>query len=500
MHRRPVALVAVVLAALLALTACRPVGTSSAGGPTILRIGASVEPTTLDGQANNAAAIPQVLLYNVYQTLVKMDGDGKLVPSLATTYEVSTDRLVYTFKLDPTARFSSGNKVTAADVVASLDRVRHNAENKVLATQMSVVADLKAPSEDTVVVRLARPSNMWLYDISSTAGMVVELKAGVNLAEATAGSGPYRLKEWRRGSSITLERNPSYGGAKPHYDEVTFRYFTDATALNNAMASGDLDIISNVQAPQSISQFSDASRFTVIEGTTNGEVVLGLNNTAGPLANVKVRQAISYAIDRKALLETVWNGKGTLIGSMVPPTDPWYEDLSNVYPYDVAKAKELLAASGVSGPITLRLRVPNLAYATSSAQFIASSLKEVGIQVTVDTLEFPARWLDQVYAKGDYDMTIVAHVEPRDIVNYANPAYYWHYRNPEFAKLVEEADAGTPEVQVAKLKQAAKLLSTDAASVWLFLLPNLIVTKTGITGVNKNLTSLSFDVTGVSTR
>lgn len=94
------------------------------------------------------------------------------------------------------------------------------------------------------------------------------------------------------------------------------------------MLSGDLDVISNLQAPDSLPQFADPSRFTVTKGTTNGEVVLGLNHKSKALANLKVRQALTAAIDRRALLDTVWNGEGTLIGSMAVPTDPWYEDLS----------------------------------------------------------------------------------------------------------------------------------------------------------------------------
>ena len=246
-------------------------------------------------------------------------------------------------------------------------------------------------------------------------------------------------------------------------------------------------------------QFSDTSRFKVLEGTSNGEVVLGFNHSNEALSNLKVRQAINHAIDRKALMDSAWGGKGTLIGSMVPPTDPWYEDLSNTYPYDPAKAKQLLEEAGYASGLTLRLRVPNLPYGPPIARIVAAQLREVGIEVSVDELEF-STWLEQVYKQHDYDMTVVAHVEPWDISSFANPEYYWRYNNQQFTELINKADAAsTSKEQEATLKQAAKVLADDAAADWLFLLPNLVVTTTEISGVATNTTGLSFDLTHVAT-
>jgi peptide/nickel transport system substrate-binding protein len=270
--------------------------------------------------------------------------------------------------------------------------------------------------------------------------------------------------------------------------------------MNTAMLSGQLDIISNLTVPQAIEQFADETAYTVHEGTTDGEVVLGFNHRTPALQDLRVRQAINHAIDREALIDAAWGGKGTLIGSMVPPTDPWYEDLSDTYPYDPEKAKALLAEAGMASGLSLRLRVPNLPYGPPAGRFIAAQLEEVGIDVVLDELEFPARWLDLVYTKFDYDMTIVAHVEPRDLEAFANPDYYWGYDNPEFQRLIEEADAGSPEEQVTKLQEAARLLADDAAADWLFLLPNIIVTTPDISGIQANQVSLAFDLTTIAAR
>jgi peptide/nickel transport system substrate-binding protein len=238
----------------------------------------------------------------------------------------------------------------------------------------------------------------------------------------------------------------------------------------------------------------------VITGITNGEIVMGFNHQTEALKSLQVRQAINYAIDRNALLNSVWGGKGILIGSMAVPTDSWYQDLSQTYPFDPDKAKQLLVDAGYADGLTLRLRVPTLPYATDAAQFIASQLKDVGITATIDELEFPARWIDEVMVNSNYDMTIVAHVEPRDIVKWADPDYYWHYNNPEFQKLVAEADQAPASDEAALMQQAAKILADDAAADFLWLLPSLKVATLDITGIPENTVSLSFDLSTIASK
>ncbi|MFX4272983.1 ABC transporter substrate-binding protein [Propionibacteriaceae bacterium Y1685] len=486
-------IVAVLLGALMVLVAgCTP---QPEAPSTEMIIGATAQPPSMDPVTSDSAAIPQVLLYNVYETLIKIDNDGQMQPLVAKQWQVSDDRLTYTFTLDERATFADGRKVTAADVVWNIERVQKQG-TPVLKNQLKPVTSAQATDEQTVVVTLSAPSNAWLYSMTSTAGMIIDPKAS-DLAARPAGTGPYTLSSWSKGADLVLGQRDNYWGTKPYATKVTFRYFSDPNAMNASMLSGGLDVISNLQAPQALPQFGDTARFQVIEGTTQGEVVMGFNHQTPALKDKRIRQAINHAIDREALLKTVWGGKGTLIGSMVPPTDPWYEDLSDTYPYDPEKAKQLIAESGQSD-ITLRLRVPTLPYATASAQFIASQLGEVGISVVIDELEFPARWLDLVLTKADYDMTIVSHVEPRDIVKWGDPKYYWRYDNAEVGTLLASADSGTEAEQIEDMKKVAKILADDAVADFLFLLPNLVIAKPDITGMPQNASTLSFDLTGIS--
>jgi peptide/nickel transport system substrate-binding protein len=447
--------------------------------------------------AQTGAAIPQVLLYNVYEGLVRINAEsGEVEPLLASEWTVSDDGTVYTFKLQEGVTFHDGQPLTAQDVVWSFQRVTAEGSTNPFKTQMAVVSSVEAPDDKTVVVTLSRPSNLWLLDIAGQVGIV--LKEGAqNLESAPNGTGPFRFEEWNRGNSITLVRNDEYWGEPAKVDEAVFRYITDPNALNNAMLSGQLDILTNVQAPQLLQVFEGNDQFEVVEGTTNGEIVLGMNSSKGPFADVRVRQAVRHAIDHQALVDTVWSGHGTLIGSMVPPTDPWYEDLAGEFEYDPERAEQLLAEAGYPDGFTVTMDVPPPGYARSSAQFVASQLAEVGITVQQSNLEFP-QWLDKVLAQANYDMTIIAHVEARDFVRYGQPQYYWRYNNPTVAQLIQEGDAAQDESERnAKFSEAMRIVSEEAASDWLFLLPNLEVIAQGVEGFPADALTLSFDLTKV---
>lgn len=494
--------VAATTAAMLLLAACSagsgPGKDAGEGGEDTtddqLTIGLAAEPANLDFTTTDGAAVPQALLYNVYEGLVQVDQDGEIQPALAESWEVSEDGKTYTFKLVEGATFSNDEEFTAEDAKFSIERVKSDWTISLKAA-MDVVDKVEAPSPTELVVTLSQPSRDWLYRMTTRIGAMFDESGVGDLANDPVGTGPYDVGNWTRGDSLTLTRNDDYWGEKPYFQSVTLKYFKDPTALNNALLSGTINVIGTVQTPESLEQFEDNDEYQVIEGTTNGEVVLSFNNETGPLKNLEVRQAVRYAIDHKALLDTCWAGRGELIGSMVPPTDPWYEDRTGDYEYDPEQAEQLLQQSGEPNP-TLRLRIPTLPYAVSCGTVVKSQLEQVGFNVTLDQLEFPAAWLQTVFTNADYDMSIVSHVEPRDMAAvFGDPKYYTRYGKPEFADLIAQADQGTEEEQVQYMKEAAQMLSEDAAADWLFLLPNLIVADADVTGLPENAISESFDVT-----
>ena len=499
------------LAALaLAVTACTagsstapaPAGSSAttAGGSSDrITLGLVAEPASLDFTKSDGAAIPQALLVNVYEGLVKLDQDGKIVPALATSWKVSDENKTYTFELTDKAKFTNGTAFTAAAAVFPINRVNPDWTPSPKAA-MGVVAEAKAISPTQLQVTLSAPSNDWLYRMTTHLGAMFSATGVDDLANKPIGTGPYTFTSWNRGDSITLTRNEAYWGTKPHYQSVVLKYFKDPTALNNALITNAINVVTTVQAPEALGQFTGNSKYQVIEGTTNGEVLLSFNNANEIFKDKRVRQAIRHAIDHKALMETCWAGKGTLIGSFVPPTDPWYEDLTGVTPFNKATATSLLTQAGKLGA-TLRLRVPTLPYAVSCGQVVKAQLEAVGLKVTLDQLEFPATWLEQVFRGGDFDMSIIAHVEPRDLkAVFGNPAYYTKYGTPEIQGLLKAADEGSVDEQTAKLKQVGRLLAEDAAGDVLFLLPNLMVADAGITGLPQNAIAVAFDLSKLGKR
>lgn len=474
-------------------------GTSGAAAPAPLVVGLTAEPASLDFTTTDGAAIPEALLYNVIETLVKVDaGSGDVVPLLAKEYEVSDDRRTYTFTLQEGVTFSNGDAFDSEDVKFSIERVKSDAWTISLKKGMDVVESVEAPSPTEVVVTLKEPNNDWLYRMTTRIGAMFSSTGVDDLANAPIGTGPFQVDSLTRGDNLRLTARDDYWGEEPGVSEITFRYFDDATALTNALVSGGIDVIGNLQTPEALDRFKTEDKFKVIEGTTNGELVLSMNNARPPFDKPELRKAVQYALDRQAIMDTTYAGRGQLIGSMVPPTDPWFDEkLTSLYPNDPAKAKELVAASGVSNP-KIAFKIPNLPYAVTAAQVVKSQLAEVGVTADIEVLEFPARWLDVVFKQNDYDMSIISHVEPRDMAIFADPTYYFGYGNSEYGDLLKRASAATEEEGNELRREAAELLARDAAAAWLFVLPNLIVAEQDIQGLPQNRISESLDLTGVS--
>ena len=465
--------------------------TTPGGSDETVRVGLVAEPASLDFTTSGGAAIPQVMMDNVYETLVTID-EGEIVPALAESWEVSEDRTTYTFTLQEGVTFSNGADFTAEDAKFSIERVSTDAWTNGLAAKLDVVESVEAPDDTTVVVTLSRPSNEFLFSMTTLVGAMFDTEGVDDLANEPIGTGPFVFESWDRGSMITLRRNDDYHGDAPYFRTVEMRYFRDGNALNNAMLTDAIDVVSTVQAPEALAEF-EGGAYQIIEGTTNGEVVLSMNQEEGnPLADLALRQAVRHAINHQSLMDTCWAGKGSLIGSMAPPTDPWYEDRTGDYPFDQDRARELIEEAGAQDT-TLRLRIPTLPYAVSCGTVVESMLEEVGLDVTIDELEFPSAWLETVYTNKDYDMSIVAHVEARDMATvFGNPDYYTTYGTEELQALLEAADSGTEEEQVTQMQEAARLISEDAAADFLFLLPNLMVAEPDITGLPENILTESF--------
>lgn len=477
----------------------QPSGAASSGGTLV--IGSAVAPPSLDPTSNASAAIDEVFDYNVYQHLVELDPKGAVIPVLATNYKVSSDGLKYTFTIRSGVTFSNGDAMTAADVVYSLNRAVNPKSGYPYQALVADVSSVTSPDASTVVVNLSHPDNQFLYNLAAYSnGMVLDPTAVANIATAPVGTGPYMYKSQISNYDVVLAANPNYWGPKPGMSTVTFRYFSSASTMDSALQSGQIQVIDNLDNSQNVSQFKNNSAFKVIHGPTEGKIDLTLNNTAGPLKKLKVRQAITYATDKKAILKTVGAGYGTVIGSDQVPGDPWYTpSVNRAYSYNPKKAKKLLAEAGYKHGFSMTLTLPPYGYATTAGPLIQAELAAVGIKVTIKNIAW-ALWISKVFTDHNYQLTIIDQVEARDIGEYGNCAYYFNYAGcKQVGKMMNIATAATTtKKEVAEFRAIVRKISADAANNWLYNPDQLTVAKKDIVGLPGSGLTESFNLSYVS--
>jgi len=437
-------------------------------------IGTQLEPPVLDPTANPAAAISEMLYANVYEGLVQFAADGGVRPMLALSWDISDDGLTYVFHLKGGVRFHDGAAFDAAAAKFSLDRILAPGSINPQRSRLRAIRAVEVVDPATLRLVLSRRSGGLLQSLAFGSAVMLS-PASADNAVQPIGTGPFRFLRWRRGDSVTLERNPDFQGPPAALSQVTFKFITDPTAAFAALMAGDVDAFSNYPAPESFAQFAVDRRFEVFTGTTEMETVLGLNERVAPLSNVLVRRAISHALDRRAIIDGAMFGYGTPIGSHFPPRNPAYVDLTGMYRHDTRKARELLTQAGYPDGFSLTLKLPPPSYARRSGEIVAAQLAQIGIRVKIENLEW-AQWLDQVYTRHDFDMSIVGHAEPLDYDIYARDDYYFGYSNPEFKALIAALDDSVDAAARKDLLQRIqRKLATDAVNGFLFQYPRLDV-------------------------
>lgn len=486
---------------ILLLTACNAGSTATSigriSGPDSIVVGTTTAPDSLDFTTTGGAAIPQALMSNVYEGLVRIDESGEVTPQLATSWEVSDDGLEYLFQLREEVFFSNGDPFNAESAKFSIDHVQTGWSNG-LAAQMDVVADTEVLDEFTLRVTLEHPSNDWLWSMGTLIGAMMTPAGIGTLATEPVGTGPYEVAQWAVSESITFRANPDYWGDPPAAGTAAIRYFADATATTNALQSGDVDVVWAMPAPELLDNLPE--RYRVEVGTTNGELLLSMNNNAAPFDDPKVRQAVMYGVDRQAIINLVYEGYGTDTGGApVPPTDPWFEE-KDFYPFDPAKARRLLAAAGLGEKEKkITISVPTLPYAAATAEVLYSQLRDIGFEVSLKSSEFPAVWLAEVMSDQDYQMSLIAHVEARDIpVLFGNPDYYLGFDSPEVREELALAAGGPATEQVAHMRAAVAGIMSQAGANTLLNVPNIVLIAPGVTGVEADVVTDALPLAGIS--
>ena len=446
-------------------------------------IGMTLEPPGLDPTAGAASAIAEIVQYNILETLTKINADGKVTPLLAESWEISPDLKTYTFKLRRGVSFQNGEPFNANTVKFAFDRAggvkSTNKDKRIFANLSTQVID------DYTVVLINKEIDPDLpFLLGQATAVIVEPKSADTNATRPVGTGPYQLDSWARGSSLVVSkwegfRNP--GEAKIR--KFTFRFISDNAAQAAALLAGDVDAFPRI-GTRVVPQFRANPQFQVILAGSRAKTILAINNKHKPLDDVRVRRAILAAIDRKAVIEGAADGFGVPIGSHYVPGAAGYIDTTGINPFDPEKGKRLLAEAGIKLPLELTMTVPPPPYARQGSEVIAAELARIGINVKIQNVEW-AQWLSNTYGgPHNFDLTIVSHVEPFDLGNYAKPDYYWGYDSKAFDTLYDKimTTAGTAE-RNKLLGDAQKMLATDAVNGFLYQPQFPVIARKAVRGL-----------------
>jgi ABC-type dipeptide/oligopeptide/nickel transport system permease component/ABC-type transport system substrate-binding protein len=457
-----------------------------------------LEPPNLDPTSGAAAAVDSIVYGNVFEGLTRITQSGDVVPALAESWDISADGLTYVFHLRRDVRFHDGTGFDASDVKYSLDRALAPDSTNAQKALLSAISQVDVADPFTVRLSLSRPSSLLPWILGWGDAVIVNPATADGNASAPVGTGPFRFSSWRRGVSVELQKNPDYWGIEPDVDRVVFRFIGDPAAAYASMKAGDIDAFPNYPAPENVAEFQADPAFKVVIGATAGKVIMAINNRAPPFDNRLVRRAISHAIDRDAIIDGALFGFGEPIGSHYTRQGQAYVDLTGRYPHDVELAKSLLAEAGYPDGFSATLRLPPRPYARRSGEVIAAQLARVGIALEIENLEW-AQWLDQVFSRREFDLTIIEHIEPMDFGIYARDDYYFGYADPDYKALVADFEVATEDaVKDGLLRSIQEKIADDAVNVFLVQSAQLGIWKSDLNGlwvdtpIPANIAALAF--------
>lgn len=454
--------------------------------PTRVVFSLSLEPGGLDPTIAPSASIGEVVHYNVLEGLVKINESGDVTPLLAKSWKVEANGSLYRFALHKNVRFHDEKPFDSEAVRFSFERaMAPGSTNKSKKALFDNIASIETPDPYTVVLHLRHADANTLFRLGEGPAVVLHPASAAQAVTAPIGTGPYRFESWKRGYAISLVKFDGYRNAPDvHVREVLFRFINQPAAQAEALEAREVDVFFNI-ATQAVANFQANSAYQVLLGSSSGKGMLAINNRKKPLDDVRVRRAITHAIDRERFIQEVLNGRGKAIGSHFSPTDAGYIHLAGLYPYDPERAQALMREAGVALPLKLTLTLPPTPYARGGAPLIVAALARIGIEVTTQEVDW-AHWMSGPFS-GNFDLTLINHVEPLDYQIYADPDYYFGYDSAEFRSLVaRHAASGNARERQLLFAQIQRKLAADAVNAWIFAPQISTVARKGLKGLWMN--------------
>ena len=410
----------------------------------VLEFALQGNPDTLDPH-KTAGTLTFQTLKSIYDTLVEPDQTGKLVPALAEKWVISSDGLTWTFTLRRGVKFHNGDTLSSADVKATFERLMKEETASPKRADYAAITAVEAPDSATVVIKLSQPYSPLLATLASGWSAILPkslIDAGHDFANQPVGTGPYRFVEWVRDSRVVLEKNPEYWmKGLPKLDGVNINIITEQTVAVQGLLSGQLDVAYRID-PDAVPQLEASPDTKVETRLTALTLVMSINCSRPDLNDLRVRQAINYAIDKQKVLDTVYGG-GKIIGTFMDYDNAYYKDFTNLYPYDPAKARQLLKEAGVGQDRVFELFLPqNYELHVKAGEMYQAMLTEVGMNVQIKLVDW-STWLSDVYSQANYDLTVIGHTGKLDpdgtLGGYGIPEKrYVRWDNPRAAELIAE--------------------------------------------------------------
>ena len=449
-----------------------------------LRAGMQTDPVGLDPHITTATATRN-MMENVYDTAVQVDPTLRIVPGLATSWQTSADGLTWTFTLRGNVKFHNGRALTADDLVYSLNRIRDPKTKSPRATDFAVIETVTATGPLTAAVRLKQPFSPLLAKLASSLNVIVPhevVEKDGDLNTQVVGTGPFRFAEYTPQQHLVLVRSGDFWGYDttgrrlPYIDRIEFNFYPDAVARTTALRTGNVDWIEYVPSSEVQSLRGDPN-VQVVGGLSANFRGLYINNTAAPFNNVKVRQAMAWAVDRKQIVDTALFGVGGVVatGTTIPPGN-YYAMAKNVYSkVDVDKGKQLMAEAGFANGVDAELYVTSTYdFLRTPAELVQAQMAKIGVRLKIVAADWSV-YLPTVLGKH-YALTVLGasgQADPDDFLynNFHTGAGLnaMGYSDPQFDKLVEQGRAVSGDAQRRAIyQQAQQRLQDTVPMVFLF--------------------------------
>ncbi|MEV8136389.1 ABC transporter substrate-binding protein [Microbacterium aurantiacum] len=430
------------------------------------------EPDQLDPQRTSSYFAFEVL-ENVFDTLVAPDENLEMQPALAESWEVSDDQLTWTFDLRDGVTFHDGSEFTSEDVVYSYRRIID--EELANAWKFAAVTDITAPDDDTVVITVAQPTPNLLSNLGGFKGMAIVQQENVESGDITTapiGTGPFSVTGYSSGDRITLAANSDYWGGAPELAGLEYRFISEPATALAALRAGDIHW-TDVVPPQQVSELESDDTVQLGLTPSSDYWYLALNEAREPWSDVRVRQALAYAIDRDAIVQAVSYGTAALNQLAIPEQSVWYTEYDE-YSTDLDTAQALLDEAGFTGGTLDLLATSDYPETVTAAQIIASNLEPLGIDVEIRQPDF-STWLDEQNT-GNFDMLMMGwlgNIDPDDFY-YAQhhtdgASNAQKYSNTEVDALLDAGRIETdPEARKELYAQAATIIADEVSYIYLY--------------------------------